>query len=94
MYPSDRIRWTPPIEVRPTEGQIEDLFGEINRTTAKGFRTLITTLTKKMSEDLTDYLANLGNRVRYLHSEIETIERGGDPDPAAAGELRCSGGEL
>ena len=65
----------PSIEVRPTEGQIEDLFGEIQRTTAMGFRTLITTLTKKMSEDLTDYLANLGIRVRYLHSEIETIER-------------------
>lgn len=65
----------PSIEIRPTEGQIEDLFGEIQRTNAMGFRTLITTLTKKMSEDLTDYLANLGIRVRYLHSEIETIER-------------------
>ncbi len=65
----------PPIEVRPTEGQIEDLYGEIKQTTAAGYRTLITTLTKKMSEDLTDYLSGLGVRVRYLHSEIETIER-------------------
>ncbi|WP_319562385.1 excinuclease ABC subunit UvrB [Marispirochaeta sp.] len=65
----------PQIEVRPTEGQIEDLFGEIKATIALGYRTLITTLTKKMAEDLTDYLANLGVRVRYLHSEVETIER-------------------
>ena len=65
----------PVIEVRPSEGQIEDLYAEIQATVAMGFRVLITTLTKKMSEDLTDYLANLGVRVRYLHSEIETIER-------------------
>ncbi len=65
----------PIIEVRPTEGQIEDLFGEINTRIEMGERTLVTTLTKKMSEDLTDYLTNLGLRVRYLHSEIETIER-------------------
>ncbi len=65
----------PIIEVRPTEGQIEDLFGEINKRIEMGERTLVTTLTKKMSEDLTDYLTNLGLRVRYLHSEIETIER-------------------
>ncbi|MFA6822103.1 MAG: excinuclease ABC subunit UvrB [Sphaerochaetaceae bacterium] len=65
----------PTIEVRPTEGQIEDLYGEINKTIAKKERVLITTLTKRMSEDLTDYLANLGLKVRYLHSEIETIER-------------------
>ncbi len=65
----------PPIEVRPTDGQIEDLYGEIKKSTAAGYRTLITTLTKKMSEDLTDYLSGLGVRVRYLHSEIETIER-------------------
>lgn len=65
----------PLIEVRPSEGQIEDLFGEINQRIEMGERTLITTLTKKMSEDLTEYLTNLGLRVRYLHSEIETIER-------------------
>ncbi|MFP4510938.1 MAG: excinuclease ABC subunit UvrB [Spirochaetota bacterium] len=65
----------PQIEVRPSEGQIEDLFGEIQQRIEMGERTLITTLTKKMSEDLTEYLTNLGLRVRYLHSEIETIER-------------------
>ncbi len=65
----------PKIEVRPTEGQIEDLYGEILAMTKAGYRTLITTLTKKMAEDLTDYLANLGIKVRYLHSEVETIER-------------------
>ncbi len=65
----------PEIEVRPTEGQIEDLYGEIRKRTAVNERVLITTLTKKMSEDLTDYLLELGLKVRYLHSEIETIER-------------------
>ncbi|MFO8043823.1 MAG: excinuclease ABC subunit UvrB [Alkalispirochaeta sp.] len=65
----------PQISVRPTTGQIEDLHGEIRARTAAGERVLVTTLTKKMSEDLTDYLANLGVKVRYLHSEIETIER-------------------
>ena len=65
----------PSIEVRSTEGQMEDLFGEINKTVRKGERVLVTTLTKKMAEDLTNYLSGLGLRVRYLHSEIETIER-------------------
>ncbi len=65
----------PQISVRPTTGQIEDLHGEIRARTAAGERVLVTTLTKKMAEDLTDYLANLGVKVRYLHSEIETIER-------------------
>jgi len=65
----------PTIEVRPTEGQMEDLYGEINRTIANKERVLVTTLTKRMAEDLTDYLVNLGLKVRYLHSEIETIER-------------------
>ncbi|MDD3823438.1 MAG: excinuclease ABC subunit UvrB [Sphaerochaetaceae bacterium] len=65
----------PVVEVRPTEGQMEDLYGEIRKTVAKKERILVTTLTKRMAEDLTDYLANLGLRVRYLHSEIETIER-------------------
>lgn len=65
----------PEIEIRPTEGQIEDLYGEIRKRISNGERILITTLTKKMSEDLTDYLLNLGLKVRYLHSEIETIER-------------------
>ncbi|MDD4763684.1 MAG: excinuclease ABC subunit UvrB, partial [Sphaerochaetaceae bacterium] len=65
----------PIVEVRPTVGQMEDLYGEIRTTIAKHERVLVTTLTKRMAEDLSDYLANLGLRVRYLHSEIETIER-------------------
>ena len=65
----------PPIDVRPTLGQIEDLYSEIKKRIARSERVLVTTLTKKMSEDLTDYLSNLGIKVRYLHSEIETIER-------------------
>jgi excinuclease ABC subunit B len=65
----------PEVEVRPTEGQIEDLYAEIRRRVKAGERTLVTTLTKKMAEDLTDYLSGLGLSVRYLHSEVETIER-------------------
>ena len=65
----------PSVEVRSTEGQMEDLYGEIRKTIAKGERVLVTTLTKKMAEDLTDYLSSLDLNVRYLHSEIETIER-------------------
>lgn len=65
----------PEIEVRATEGQMEDLYGEIRKTVAKDERVLVTTLTKRMAEDLTDYLSSLGLKVRYLHSEIETIER-------------------
>ncbi len=65
----------PEIEVRPTHGQIEDLYSEIKIRIERNERVLVTTLTKKMSEDLTDYLSNLGIKVRYLHSEIETIER-------------------
>lgn len=65
----------PRIEVRSTEGQIEDLYAEIKQRIARRERTLVTTLTKKMAEDLTDYLTGLGLKVRYLHSEIETIER-------------------
>ena len=65
----------PEIEVRPTEGQMEDLYGEIVRTVKSGERVLVTTLTKKMAEDLSGYLSSLGLKVRYLHSEVETIER-------------------
>ncbi|CAM3231529.1 excinuclease ABC subunit UvrB [Paenibacillus taichungensis] len=65
----------PIIELRPTKGQIDDLIGEINDRIAKDERVLITTLTKKMSEDLTDYLKEIGIKVRYLHSEIKTLER-------------------
>ncbi|MBO4990705.1 MAG: excinuclease ABC subunit UvrB, partial [Firmicutes bacterium] len=65
----------PEIDVRPIEGQIDDLIGEINKVAARGERVLVTTLTKKMAESLTDYLRNVGIRVRYLHSEIDTLER-------------------
>lgn len=65
----------PIIEVRPTEGQIDDLIGEIRDRVAKDERVLITTLTKKMSEDLTDYLKEIGIKVRYMHSDIKTLER-------------------
>ncbi len=65
----------PEITVKPTEGQIDDLISEINLRTDKGFRTLVTTLTKKMAEDLTDYLDNIGIKVRYLHHDIDTVER-------------------
>ncbi len=65
----------PVIDVRPSEGQMEDLYAEIRKTIAKNQRVLVTTLTKRMSEDLTDYFASLGLKVRYLHSEIETFER-------------------
>ena len=65
----------PEVFVRPIEGQIDDLIGEINATTAKGERTLVTTLTKKMAEDLTAYLQTNGVRVRYMHSDIGAMER-------------------
>lgn len=65
----------PKIEVRPIEGQIDDLIGEINQRTAKDERVLITTLTKKMAEDLTEYLQKVGIKVRYMHHDIDTIER-------------------
>jgi excinuclease ABC subunit B len=65
----------PEVIVKPTKGQIDDLIEQINQRIAKGDRTLVTTLTKKMAEDLTDYLLEQGLRVRYLHSNIDTIER-------------------
>lgn len=65
----------PEISVRPTDGQIDDLVSEINIRTEKGERVLVTTLTKRMAEDLTDYLENLGIKVRYMHHDIDTIER-------------------
>ena len=65
----------PRIEVRPVEGQIDDLIGEINQRTARKERVLVTTLTKKMAEDLTTYLQGAGIRVRYMHHDIDTIER-------------------
>ena len=65
----------PTIEVRPIEGQIDDFIGEIHERIKKNERVLITTLTKKMSEDLTDYLKEIGIKVQYLHSEVKTLER-------------------
>ena len=65
----------PEIEVRPSEGQMEDIYGEVQKRIKAGERSLILTLTKKMAEDLTDYLSGLGLKVRYIHSEVETIER-------------------
>lgn len=65
----------PTIEVRPIEGQIDDLIGEIHERVRKNERVLVTTLTKKMSEDLTDYLKEIGIKVQYLHSEVKTLER-------------------
>jgi len=65
----------PEVVVRPTKGQIDDLVAEINQRTERDQRVLVTTLTKKMAEDLTDYLVELGMRVRYLHSEVDTLER-------------------
>ncbi len=65
----------PPIEIHPSEGQIDHLIGEIRKTTEKGERVLVTTLTKKMAESLTDYLKGVNIKVRYLHSEVDTLER-------------------
>ena len=65
----------PEVETRPTRGQIDDLLGEIRDRVARGHRVLVTTLTKKMAEQLTDYLREVGVRVRYLHSEVDTLER-------------------
>ena len=65
----------PQVEVRPVEGQIDDLIGEVNKETAKGNKVMITTLTKKMAEDLTNYMREVGIRVKYLHSDVDTLER-------------------
>jgi len=65
----------PPIEVRPVKGQVDDLLSRVRERTARGERTLVTTLTKRMAEDLTNYLLELGVRVRYLHSDVQTLER-------------------
>ena len=65
----------PEIEVRPTDSQIDDLIEEVNKVTKRNLRTLCTVLTKKMAEDLTEYLHEKGFRVRYMHSDIDTLER-------------------
>jgi len=67
----------PEVEVRPSRGQVDDLYGEIRKRTEGGERVLVTTLTKRMAEDLSDYLLELGVKVNYLHSEVETLERVG-----------------
>jgi excinuclease ABC subunit B len=67
----------PEVDVRPTKGQVDDLVGEITRRVERGERVLVTTLTKRMSEDLSEYLMELGLKVHYLHSEVETLERVG-----------------
>jgi len=63
------------VEIRPVETQVDDLLDEVRKVSARGMRTLVTTLTKRMAEDLTDYLGEHGVRVRYLHSDIDTVER-------------------
>ncbi len=65
----------PPVEVRPVEDQVQDCINECRMTAAKGFRTLVTTLTKRMAEDLTEFMHEAGLRVRYMHSDVETLER-------------------
>ncbi|MBB3695434.1 excinuclease ABC subunit UvrB [Sphingomonas sp. BK580] len=65
----------PPVEIRPVEEQVQDLIQECRATTEKGYRTLVTTLTKRMAEDLTEYMHEAGIKVRYMHSDVETLER-------------------
>jgi excinuclease ABC subunit B len=65
----------PPVEVKPVEDQVDDCINEIRKTTERGYRTLVTTLTKRMAEDLTEYLHEAGIKVRYMHSDVETLER-------------------
>ena len=65
----------PPVEIRSAKSQVDDLLGEVRETAKKGYRTLVTTLTKRMAEDLTEYLHENGVRVRYMHSDVETLER-------------------
>jgi excinuclease ABC subunit B len=65
----------PPVEIRPARAQVDDLLGEVREVAAKGYRSLVTVLTKRMAEDLTEYLHEHGVRVRYMHSDIDTIER-------------------
>ena len=65
----------PEVVVRPVEGQIDDLIGEINKEISQKKKVLVTTLTKRMAEDLTDYMREVGIRVKYLHSDVDTLER-------------------
>ena len=79
MFAEQVIRPTglidPPVEVRPARTQVDDLVGEVREVARKGYRALVTVLTKRMAEDLTEYLHEQGIRVRYMHSDIDTIER-------------------
>src|SRR4029078_3274981 len=79
LYVEQVIRPTglldPPIIIRPVKGQVDDLIGVIKERIAKSERTMVTTLTKRMAEDLTRYLMELGIKVNYLHSDVETLER-------------------
>ena len=92
----------PEVEVRPIKGQIDDLLSEVRKQTEKGFRTLITTLTKRMAEDLTEYLEGVNVRVRYMHSDIDTLDRMeiirdlrlGEFDALVGINLRSSGGRV
>ncbi len=83
----------PEVDVRPVRGQVDDLLNEIRLREAKGERVLVTTLTKRMSEDLTDYLQQTGVRVRYLHSDIDAIERMEILRGPPARRLRRAGGD-
>ena len=82
----------PEVVVRPTKGQIDDLLGEIRERVERGERVLVTTLTKRMAEDLADYLREAAIKVHYLHSEIETLERVEILRDLRAGRLRRGGG--
>ena len=77
----------PEISVHPTEGQIDDLLAEVRARVEKRQRVLVTTLTKKMAEDLADYMQEMGVKVQYLHSEIDTIRASGDPARSADGRV-------
>jgi excinuclease ABC subunit B len=79
----------PQVEVRPTKGQVDDLMEEVRKRAESGERVLVTTLTKKMAEDLTDYLIEMGVRARYLHSEIDTLERIAILRDLRLGEFDC-----
>ena len=83
----------PEIEIAPAAGQVDDLLGRIRERVETGERVLVTTLTKRMSEELTDYYADLGIRVRYLHSDIKTLERIEIIRELREGVLRCPGGD-
>src|SRR5205085_6936292 len=65
----------PPVEVRPAKSQVDDLIDEVRQVTRAGYRTLVTVLTKRMAEDLTEYMHEQGVRVRYMHSDVDTVER-------------------